>query len=557
MQHTSTDLPSPQSRLTDVLLPIFGAHLRAPDLSPDDDFYARGGDSLIALKVVSDAQEQGVAMSLRDLLYFPSVRELAAHLAAESGAPAADATEPAAAEPAAAEPFALLGPSDRGLLPRGVVDATPATALQVGMVYLCEASGDPELYHSLIGWETVAPFDEELFRRALDDLVRRHPALRSSFDLGSLSVPVQLFWETADVPVTVERVTGPDAARERTARWRERRPGLPIDWGRAPLFRCHVVAGDGFFHVTLAFHHTVVDGWSYGRLIVDLLTLYDARLGGTDAGLAPQPGTVHHDFVRAEQESRTSEAAAAHWREQADVPALLLQRGQFSGAADAVAEDGFELPADLMERLREAARDLGVPLKALALAAHARALADWKGRERDVTTGVVLNARPDRPGADLVVGLYLNTVPLRFRSLAGSWADLARTALAAERNAMPYRAFPLAEIETRLGRPAFDTTFNFTHFHIYRDAEALPSLTVRSWWVRGKPSFPFRVDFEVDSSEAGGSRVVVAFDPALVDPGDARRYAHLFEAALHAAATDPHARPAPDATRAVTAGGTP
>ncbi|MHC5704452.1 condensation domain-containing protein [Streptomyces tirandamycinicus] len=316
------------------------------------------------------------------------------------------------------------------------------------------------------------------------------------------------------------------------------------------------MAEETSFHITLAFHHTIVDGWSCGRLIVDLLALYNAKLTRTDVGLAAVPGTVHRDFVRAEQEIRTSEAAAAHWQEQADVPALLPDRGRFTGAADAVADVRFLLPPDFMQRLRDTARDLGVPLKALALGAHARALAEWKGRDRDVTTGVVLNTRPDQPGSDLVVGLYLNTVPVRFRSLAGSWADLARTALAAERNATPYRAFPLAEIESRIGRPAFDTTFNFTHFHIYQDIEALPALKARSWWVRGKPSFPFRVDFEVDSSEAGGSRVVVAFDPALVEPDDARCYARAFEAALTAAASDPHGPAALDTDDVVTAVGT-
>ncbi|MEV5283011.1 condensation domain-containing protein [Streptomyces sp. NPDC052811] len=548
--HTFTDLSAEQSRLADVLLPLLSAHLNGQDIGLDDDYYAMGGDSLIALRVVSAAQEQGVPMTLRDLLYFPTVRELVAHLAASDG----ELTEDGAAADTSA--FALLSGGDRALLPKEVVDATPATALQLGMIYLCESSGDPELYHSLIGWETVARFDEELFRQALAELCERHPALRSSFDLGSLATPLQLFWESVELPLTVESVpTDHDGDRpEQAADLRDHGQDLPIDWSRAPLFRCHVAATDSTFHVTLAMHHTIVDGWSYGQLIVDLLTLYDAKLSGTDAGLPALPSTVHRDFVRAEQEIRTSQVAADHWQEQADVPALLFDRGKFSGAANAVESVGFPLSPELVIRLRDAARGLGVPLKALALGAHARALAHWKGRARDLTTGVVINARPEQASSDLAVGLYLNTVPLRFRSPEGSWADLARTALAAERNATPYRAFPLAEIESRLGRPAFDVTFNFTNFHIYRDIEGLRALSARSWWVRGKPSFPFRVDFEIDSSHAAGSRVVVAFDPDLVDPSEVRGYARIFETALTAAAADPHARAGLDADEAVTAG---
>ena len=118
---------------------------------------------------------------------------------------------------------------------------------------------------------------------------------------------------------------------------------------------------------------------------------------------------------------------------------------------------------------------------------------------------------------------------------------------------MPHRAFPLAEIENRLGRPAFDVTFNYTDFHLYDGLAGLTALRADGWWVAGKPSFPFRVDFEVDGLE-DGSRVVVDFDPDLVDPGRVGRYAELYRQALAAAAEDPLA-PAglPSVTRAVRA----
>ncbi len=74
------------------------------------------------------------------------------------------------------------------------------------------------------------------------------------------------------------------------------------------------------------------------------------------------------------------------------------------------------MPGPVLDGMRATARDTGTSLKSLALAAHARALSLWTGRD-DVVTGVVVNTRPERPGADLMVGLYLNTVPLRLTGL--------------------------------------------------------------------------------------------------------------------------------------------
>ncbi|MET7542965.1 condensation domain-containing protein [Streptomyces sp. NPDC005507] len=519
-----------QSTTTDpvaLLTGIMSEHLGGQEVGPDDDFYALGGDSLIALRVVMAVQERGIAMTLKDLLFHPTVRELAGHLATSA---------PAAAQAPAEEGAELLDAGDRVLVPDGVAAALPASALQVGIIYLCDTSGDPELYHSIIGWETVDSFDEQRFREALSELCDRHAALRTSFDLGTYSESVQLQWEKVEPPLTVERIGDANPAKGQYAirRWSREGLSLPIDWSKAPLFRCHVVAQPDTFHVAIASHHAIVDGWSYGRLIVDLLELYAAKLRGQSAALPQPPAQGERDFIVAERELLASHEAADFWHRQADTEPLLFARGQFHGAANAVASAEFTVDGPVLEGLRAAARDAGISLKSLALAAHARALSAWTGRD-DIVTGVVVNTRPERPGADLMVGLYLNTVPLCLTGTADPLPQLGRRAHELERDAAPHRGYPLAQIESRLGRPPFDVTFNFMNFHVYQDLDGAQDLQTRAWWVRGKPSFPFRVDFEVDGAEAG-SRVSVAYDPELLDEARVRAYARHFEAALTAAA---------------------
>lgn len=512
---TTTDLAA-------ELCAILTVHLGQP-IDPDDDFFAMGGDSLIALRVLADATERGISMTLLDLLRYPAAADLAAHLSSGGGERLADwADVPQQGD--------ALSATDLALAPAGVAELLPASELQVGMIYLCDSSKDPELYHSAIGFDVGLPFDGDSFDAALTALSTRHLALRSAFDLGGYSAPAQVVWDRPQaVPVSVVDDDPADTG------WRTH---LPIDWRKAPLMRCHVRRGTGSFRVTLVVHHAIVDGWSYGRLVVDLLTLYHGAVSGTVPSLPVPPEAVHREHAEAERRATASAESAEFWRARADVPPLLFDRGRFAGAADARQAVQWTLPADLVAGLRETAARIRVPVKALALAAHQWALGGLAGRDHDVVTGVVVNTRPAQPGSDLVVGLFLNTVPVRADRLDTTWAALAEAAHAAERESLPHHGFPLAHLERALGRPAFDVVFNFVNFHVYAELDELTPLRLGSWSVTGKPSFPMRVDFEL-GGRAEGDQVEVAYDPSFLHPGAAARYARLFRHALRSAVANP------------------
>lgn len=528
-----------------TLREILAVHLDDPTIGLDDDFYAMGGDSLIALRVVADAQARGIEMTLRDLLYNSTVRALVSALELDN-APES--------RPAEAPDVVLLPAADRALLPAGVVSALPATKLQLGMIYLSERSGDRDLYQSMTGWLVPAAFDEASFRTALSRLIERHDALRSSFDLGGLSVAAQLIWSFVEPPLTVERRAGATPA-ELTAvahRWHQHDLDLPLAYDRAPLLRCHVAAGGDAFHVTLVVHHAIIDGWSFGQVIVDLLALYAQEVQGAPASLPPVPDGVAGRFLVSEKAALADPVTAMFWRNESDAPPVLPGGGRSTGVANADVAIETALDTALVDDLRAVSRTLELPLKSLLFAAHLRALGRLAGRSDDIVSGVVVNTRPQMAGSDLVAGLFLNTVPLRVDSVRGTGAELCRRAFAAERRAAPYLAYPLGQIEVDLNRPPFDVVFNFTNFHVYQQATDVDGPAPEGFWVRGKPSFPFRVDVDIDGVEAG-SRLVAAFDPAVVADRDARAYIAFMVDALTELAADPLAVDDTAATAATTA----
>ncbi|WP_405165485.1 condensation domain-containing protein [Nocardia sp. NBC_01499] len=473
------------------------------DIGLEDNFYTAGGDSIIALRVVAAANERGLDIELADLLLQPTVGALAEVLAE------------AAAEPRADEPCTGSDSGDPAGLPDGAADLLPASSLQSGLIYLCEMADDPGLYHDFVGVRVSADFAEPLFRAALRSLLRRHAVLRSSFDLADYDSAMQVIWSDVADPLTVEFGATQDDADARVSRWLSRRLAEGIDWASPPLFQCHVVAVPGSFRLTIGIHHSIIDGWSFARLLVDLLTFYDAELTGRPARLSQVPSAGQHEFLALERAAIGSADSARFWQEQADPGPLLFQRTRFAGSADPSADRAFPIDLSRAEALRRAAAAAGVPLKSLLLAVHGWALGRWVGRARDVVTGLVVNGRPEIEGADLLVGLFLNTVPLRLRSVTVPMRELAKQALAAEQRTMAHRRYPLAQIEHLLDRPAFDVSFNFTHFHVYRELAALRLVEVDGWWTHDKASFPLLVNFVVDAP-GFGTGVQIAFDPTMV-----------------------------------------
>ncbi|MER6106172.1 AMP-binding protein [Streptomyces sp. NPDC001832] len=526
-----------------ALLAVVRQCLSVPDFGMDSNFYAYGGDSLIAVRVVNRARKLGIPMTLRDLLIHQTVRGVISSPTVSEALTAPDTGVPA--EETGSAPFSLLGAADRAVLPEGLEDALPASALQVGMVYLCELSQDALLYHVMDGWEVCARFDEAAFRAALTQLVHRHPALRTSFAFDGVSAPVQLVQERAELPLSIDRCATAEEADALVHDWCHNRIDMPINWRAPSLARCHVVVRPESFRIVLAAHHAILDGWSFSRLAVELMTLYCAGLGMPHAELPPVPSAVQHDFVVAEQKALNSEASERHWLDQADVEPLLFNGpGHLPGSQE---RHDFDVDTALVAGLTGVARMLGVSVKSLALAAHAQALGVWTGRDRDIVTGVVYDTRPESVGSDVATGLFLNTLPLRFHALDTTWAGLARIAADAEREGAQHRAYPQGKIVERLGRPAFDVTFNFMNFHAYQELDRLEALPTRHWWRRGKPSFPFHVSLEI-SGDRG--QVRIGFDPESVPRDSVEAYAGALQQALAALV----ANPSSPATAAVPAG---
>ncbi|MEV0267845.1 amino acid adenylation domain-containing protein [Hamadaea sp. NPDC050747] len=455
------DYVAPQNAEQVLMTSVWAEVLGVDRIGADDDFFALGGDSMRAIRLVGALKDQGVGITVQDLFQHRTPAALSAV------ATRTDAT----AEESAAEPFSQISPADRASLPDGVVDAYPVTQVQAGMLYemMSDAQRLPYQNVTLYFIDDGAELSEAALRGAVREVVRRHEVLRTSFDLVSYGEPLQLVHAEAEVEISVQDLTGlTDEEQARQIRQATQQQRLrPMDIGEAPLWRLYAYRTSPT-RWTLAWMecHVILDGWSHNSLLREVMDRYTAiRAGEPSAPLTP-PVRRWADFVAAEHKAIADPVSRDFWAGVlADSQTLRLPQewgGTTSPAHTVMQPIGVEAA-----EIRDLAKVTGVPVKSIFFAAFLKVMSAITPLDTFLC-GLVCNGRPEVSGGDEVLGMYLNTVPIPGARPKGTWRDLLQAAAAAETALLPHRRFALPAMRTLAGtsEPLFEAVFNFLDFYL-------------------------------------------------------------------------------------------
>jgi amino acid adenylation domain-containing protein len=440
-----------------------------------DNFFELGGDSILGIQVRAQAEARGLHFSLQQLFQHQTIAELARVLTV---------TAPGADSPPATAPFSLLREEDRRRLPAGIEDAYPLARMQAGVIFHCQLEPHTPLYHDIFMYRIKVRFDEPLFRQAVQELIDRHAVLRTSFHLTDYSEPLQLVHASVAAPFFVEDLRGMSEQEQRRFQeaWVEEEKQRRFAWESAPLIRFYVHRiSEDVCDLVLSFHDTIFDGWSTASLLTELMLRYDAQLNGSPRPTEP-PLVKYRDFVAQEQRIVASEAAQQFWRatlrDAVVTPLPRWPQPRDAEQAAQVAVLDVPIAAGLSDALKELARTAQVPLKHVLLAAHMKVMSLLAGQD-EIISGLETNGRIETQDGEKTIGVHLNMVPFRLRLAPGNWIDLIRQVFAAELEVVPFRHYPLAELQReRRGQPWFETVFNYTHFHVFEELRELRSLEV-------------------------------------------------------------------------------
>ncbi|GGY37539.1 amino acid adenylation domain-containing protein [Streptomyces djakartensis] len=295
-------------------------------------------------------------------------------------------------------------------------DILPLAPLQEGLLFHAlydEAALD--LYTLQMAFDLEGALDAEALRAAARALLRRHASLRAGFWHEDLDEPVQIIprevalpWEDADLSAVDPAEREAEAERIAVAD-RVRR----FDPARPPLLRFTLIRlGQARYRFLLTAHHLVLDGWSVQLLLDELFQLY-TRGGREDA---MPPAARYRDYL-AWLAGQDRAAAEDVWREVlkgVDEPTRVAPSDP-SRAPELPGQVLRDLPSDLAAALDGLARREGLTLNTVFLGAWAIVLGQLTGRD-DVVFGTTVSGRPPQvPGAEKMIGLFANTLPVRVR----------------------------------------------------------------------------------------------------------------------------------------------
>ncbi|HEX7331315.1 MAG TPA: amino acid adenylation domain-containing protein [Pyrinomonadaceae bacterium] len=459
----------PRTKSEQILAEVWAEVLGLERVGIRDNYFDLGGDSIRSLRVMSKAQERGLTITLEDLFDYSTIERLA-----EVCDPEAPATETNAALP----PFSLISDEDRSLLPNGIEDAYPLTRMQAGMVFHTEFSPETPVYHDVFSFHIRAHLDAEIFRQTTRDLLARHAVLRTSFDLTTYSEPLQLVHETVELPFEVHDIVHLTAAEQDTflAAALEAEKKRAFDWSQDSLLCFKIFPRDhDTFQLMLSMHHAILDGWSLATLFSELFKHYFYLLGLTSEDIEPAPRTLFREYVALEQKAMGSEESRRFWHERMRGREFTrLPRWSGTKSGDAVPQKRLHvtlIPSAVSDVLNRLSQVIDAPMKSLLLAAHIRVLSMLSGLD-DVLTGLVFHGRPEVTDGERVLGLFLNTLPFRYRLEDETWRQLVSSVFGAERQMLQHRWFPMAELQHQLGDDRlFEVAFSVQHFHVYQTLE--------------------------------------------------------------------------------------
>ena len=442
--------------------------LGVAQVGAEDNFYELGGHSLLATQVASRLRDAFRAeLPLQPLLVAATVEQAAAVLR--------DALAGAAAAPPGAD-----GDLPSLQIPRrSAAEPAPLSFSQERMWFLDQLDPGTPIYNLFNRVEVTGPLSIPVLRRCLDELVRRHEALRTVF-VATEGTPVQQVLPAAPFPLpVVDLVALPaPARRDEMARLEAAEHERPFDLARGPIFRAILLAAGPLEHAGLFnMHHVTGDGWSWVVLVREIAALYTAFVAARPSPL-PELPIQYSDFAawqRARLGGAALEEELGYWRRQLGgaPPPLRLPTDRPRSTVHGFAGGGVSrlLPAALAADLKALADRSGATPFMLLFAGFLTLLYRYTAEE-DILVGVPIANRTNREIEGLI-GFFLNTLVLRTQLAGGlGFSDLLARVKEVAAGAYAHQDLPL---ETVLQAMQPERTVNHaTPFSVMFQVQNLP-----------------------------------------------------------------------------------
>jgi amino acid adenylation domain-containing protein len=297
----------------------------------------------------------------------------------------------------------------------------PLSPLQEGMLFHSVVDPESGVYVEQSVFMLGGELDHEYFRAAWQAVINRHAVLRTAFVWRGLERMAQVVFRTVQTPLRFAdwSVSSDRQQAENLHEYLATDRLQGFDLANAPLLRLLLVSlGSQRYQIVISYHHGLLDGWSYLMVMKEMARTYEALARGKELQL-PEP-RQYREFIRW-LEAQDGARAEAFWRDRlrgvTDPTRLPFDLGIASAVTASIGDDeiGFTLSRDLTASLMAFGKRQHLSLNTLVQGAWALVLSRSSG-ENDVVFGATVAGRPaELEGVEYMVGLFINTIPIRVR----------------------------------------------------------------------------------------------------------------------------------------------
>ena len=396
---------------------------------------------------------------------------------------------------------------------RNIEAVYPLSPMQQGMLFHSVYDPESRLYFEQMNCVLHGDLDIESFKRAWQEVGNRHPALRTVFAWKSLDQMLQVVHRQMEFPIDFHDWRGLSQDEQESSLdaylLREREKGF--DPSQAPLIQLALLRiDDDTYYFVEAHHHVLLDGWSLPLILKEVLTLYEGYRVGQDIHL--DPARPYREYISwIEKQDRSS--AEAYWRESlrgftAPTP-LVVDSKTLGSPGDSkdvdspiqteVGDESILLTREESKSLIELTRRHNLTINTLVLAAWALLLSRYSG-EQEVLFGSTVSGRPaDLSGVENMVGLFINTLPVKVRveqdATISDWLVLLQSQLVEMRQ---YEYSSLVDIQdwsqVPRGLALFESILIFENYPVDQSLrEQEGSLSIDSIATREQTNYPINV----------------------------------------------------------------
>ena len=469
-----------------------------------DDFFGVGGDSILVVMMVAKLKDKGIGVSVQDVFELRTIARLSEIV-----------TRAIDIKPYFYSPFSLLSKSEIETIGlkdlRSIEDIFPASYLQLGMLLESKHKYEDGTYHDVFIYSIYSSLDLNKVRSIWQDLVNKHPMLRSSFVEHPKYGYCILQYRSILIDEKINEV-----AQEDFEDFVEKEKSFSLILSSPGVFKIYVSKKEkNKFSIMFSFHHAIADGWSVASLIAEFC---DAYVHAKPIIMDKHP--VYGEFIKNEKLALDNEELYKFWKNY--LSAREVQQENFikntSSLKDRVQIECSDfLDIDLSCKLQSYAEKNSVSVDIIFMSVFVVVLSIFGGSS-NVTFGLVVNNRLENTGGEKTFGLYLNTIPFRVTLLGKTKLSIIKLISDEKTKVYKYKSYPYAKMksDSNLKKDFYQCAFNYINFHISDNLQRDNVLDIESRFEKTNIPLTFNCIKHADKFEINLKGLSPFVDPLIM-----------------------------------------